>query len=81
MKKIINNKLYDTSKAIYLTSYIEQSQNQTVHMYKTKNGAYFIVTTTGKEKELQLVTEEQVKKCLQCEDVEKYIELFGIIEG
>lgn len=82
-KAIINNKLYDTSKASAIFD------NNKRRYYMTKNGNYFSVTYKSMCSEeyalcilsdIQVETEEAIRNILGKYNVEKYQTLFGEVE-
>lgn len=74
MKKIVDGLLYDTDKAELI--YFDDVKDRT--LYRAENGHFFTFYRNG-----QIIprTDEAVKAYLGQRDVNKYIELFGNVEG
>ena len=70
MKAIINNKMYDTTTSSTLYT------GATETLWKTENGAYFIITPLG----LKPMTKDEVKEYLGVKDADAYIKEFGEVE-
>lgn len=96
MKKIIDNKLYDTDNAemqfefkkMY-PNFINMFSNICTYyeckLYKTSKGNYFITGVEigdeiDKKEIFKIVSEEEVKSLSMEYSVDKYIELFGEVE-
>ena len=91
MKFIVNNKIYDTETAEKLCSFSEQWKVDTIlgaiypyrdtDLYRTKKGAYFIVSQGDYGRfEMRCVNEHEAKRYLMYNDYSKYVELFGELE-
>lgn len=96
MKKIIDNKLYDTDNAemqfefkrVYPDFTYAFSFNRTYYdckLYKTSKGNYFITGVEisdeiDKKEIFKIISEEEVKNLSMEYSVDKYIELFGEVE-
>ena len=95
MKKIIDNKLYDTEKAEKIFNFRQQRKTGNfgdynfyswfnVEVYKTKKNNYFfygyIKDILDNKEFLEVVSEENVKDVMKELDPDKYIILFGDIE-
>ena len=95
MKKIIDNKLYDTEKAEKIFNFRQQRKTSkfgdynfyswfNVEVYKTKKNNYFfygyIKDGLDHKEFLEAVSEENVKDIMKELDPDKYIKLFGEIE-
>ena len=95
MKKIIDNKLYDTEKAEKIFNFRQKRKTGNfgnynfyswfnVEVYKTKKNNYFfygyIKDSLDKKEFLEVVSEENVKDVMKELDPDKYIKLFGDIE-
>lgn len=92
MRRIINNKLYDTEKAGKICTFTEYrkvrsstAENNYIttlwfyELYETKKGQYFKYDQL--EHKIELVTEEYAKSVVADADVNLYIKMFGVIEG
>lgn len=74
MKRIINGLMYDTDVSdVIFTDEINMRR-----LYRSQNGRFFMFFQNG---EIVPKDEESVKKYLGEHDTEKYIELFGEVEG
>lgn len=95
MKKIINNKLYDTEKGKMIFSFRQKRKTGNfgdlnfykwfnVEVYKTKKNNYFfygyIKDGLDNKEFLEVVSEENVKEIMKELDPDKYIKFFGEIE-
>ena len=95
MKKIIDNKLYDTEKAEKIFNFRQRRKTGDfgnfniyslfdVEVYKTKKNNYFlhgyIKDTLANKPFIEKVSEEEVKKIIKELNADKYIELFGEVE-
>ena len=91
MKKIIDNKLYDTEKATVIFEFIQIYEEGMLlfqeYKYHFRYPAQYLKTQKGtylfycKDKNIiEIVNEEKVKKTIMKLDVDKYQELFGKIE-
>jgi len=81
MKKIIDNKLYDTDTAKMIGSFCEEGGQYLGKFYKTKKGAYFYTYGYGSDGDgFNLTTRDYVKKTLGRCNVKAYIEEFGEVE-
>lgn len=95
MKKIINNKLYDTEKGEKIFSFRQKRKTGNigdfnlykwfyVEVYKTKKNNYFfygyIKDSLDNKEFLEVVSEENIKEIMKELDPDKYIKLFGEIE-
>lgn len=96
MKKIINNKLYDTEKGEKIFNFRKRRKTGNfgdynfyswfnVEVYKTKKNNYFFYgcikdSLDNKKEFLEVVSEKKVKDIMKELDPDKYIELFGEIE-
>lgn len=95
MKKIINNKLYDTEKGEKIFSFRQKRKTGNfgnlniyswfnVEVYKTKKNNYFfygyIKDSLDNKEYLEVVSEENIKEIMKELDPDKYIKLFGEIE-
>jgi len=95
VKKIIDNKLYDTEKAEKIFNFRQQRKTGNfgdynfyrwfnVEVYKTKKNNYFfygyIKDSLDNKEFLEVVSEENVKDVMKELDPDKYIKLFGDIE-
>ncbi len=78
MKRIIDNKLYDTDTATLV--YEDKSLRFAREYYRTDKGTFFFYSVqTGK---IDLVSEQIMKNILADKDADKYIEIFGnVVEG
>lgn len=90
MKKIINNKLYDTSKAELVLEYWKVQRVQSLigrfdknvecELYKTSKGAWFGIVGADMNNPLWVVmTEEEAKETIKI-DPDKYQELYKDVE-
>lgn len=90
MKKIIDNKLYDTEKAELVFSFKRKVTKTSLigkytdwvdaELYKTKKGAWFEVIGEGRpECQLNSITDERAKEIIQIDPV-KYQELYDDVE-
>ena len=73
LKKIVDEKLYDTDTADLIHTDITNRRRY----YRTRKGAFFVLYATG---EIQPKTERSMKDLLGSADPEKYIEIFGKVE-
>lgn len=94
MKKIINNKLYDTEKAEKIFSYRRKYKGPAmafmpgyfyyhwadIDVYKTIHNNYFLLVDKDGEKNLEYIEEEKLKSIIRELDADKYIELFGRVD-
>lgn len=91
MKKIINNKLYDTDKAEVIFSFKRKYKDQCVWSkeitFNTWEPAQYLKTPKGaflyyceNRKELELLEEVEVKRVIQQVDPDRYMELYGAVE-
>lgn len=94
MKKIINNKLYDTNRAVLIYEFCEKVKGDecwfrkefsffywtTVQIYKTIKGNYFLYynASSGYDEFIKEAMEGDVKRIIKSLDSDKYIELFGL---
>lgn len=87
LKKIINNKLYDTEKADLIIEYTTPIESRLLKglysrydakLYKTKKGSWFRVVNTVTPK-LEAVNEKEAKEIVKL-DPDLYIKLFGEVE-
>lgn len=76
MRFIVDNKLYDTDKATLI--YSEYKIRNRRDYYKTHKGTYFVHYVS--KGEIAIVSEEDIRDLLAIKDVDKYIELFGIVD-
>lgn len=91
MKKIINDKLYDTDKAEVIFSFKRKYQDPCVWSkdiaFTTWEHAQYLKTPKGaflyyceSRKELELLEEVEVKRVIQRVDPDRYMELYGEVE-
>lgn len=91
MKKIINNKLYDTDKAEVIFSFKRKYKDPCVWSkeitFNTWEPAQYLKTPKGaflyyceNRKELELLEEVEVKRVIQQVDRDRYMELYGAVE-
>lgn len=95
MKKIIDNKLYDTEKAEKIFNFRQRRKTGNfgdynfyswfdVDIYKTKKNNYFlhgyIKDALDNKPFIEKVSEKEVKKIIKELNADKYIELFGEVE-
>ena len=96
MKKIIDNKIYDTEKANKIFEFRKKCQGQecwfmrghyfyywtNVQIYKTSKENYFLHynEAEGYNESIEKISGEEVKATIKKLDPDKYIELFGMIE-
>lgn len=94
MKKIINNKLYDTDRAGLIYEFCEKVKGDEcwfrkeysfcywtdVQIYRTLNGNYFLHynASSGYDEFIKVATEDDVKRIIKSLNPDKYIELFGL---
>lgn len=94
MKKIINNKLYNTNTADIIFDFREKVRGDEcwfrkgysfcywtdVQIYRTLNGNYFLHynASSGYDEFIKEATEADVKNILKSLNPDKYIELFGL---
>ena len=92
MKKIINDKLYDTDKAEVIFSFKRKYKDTYVWSkeitFNTWEPAQYLKTPKGaflyyceNRKELELLEEVEVKRVIQQVDPDRYIELYGAVEA
>lgn len=81
MRRIIDNKLYDTKTSKMIGSFCEEGDKYLGKFYKTKNGAYFYTYGYGNDRDgFNLTTRDHVKRAFGRCNVEAYIEEFGEVE-
>lgn len=96
MKKIIDNKIYDTEKAVKIYEFRKKRKgNECIlwpgryffywtetQIYKTSRDNYFLHfdEAEGHKEEIEPITETEVKELIKELNSEKYIELFGMID-
>ena len=91
MKKIINDKFYDTKKAEVIFEFVkvftEKLSLMPGYVYRTRKPAEFLKTKKGtyllfcKDAELlEIVNKKTVMETVKRLDAEKYQELFGKVE-
>lgn len=91
MKKIINDKLYDTDKAEVIFSFKRKYKDSCVWSkeitFNTWEPAQYLKTPKGaflyyceNRKELELLEEVEVKRVIQQVDPDRYMELYGAVE-
>lgn len=71
MKQIIDNVLYDTDTANQI--YFDEAKRR--RWFRTNNGHYFIAFPNG---EISVIEEAVAKDFLGKNDIDKYIEIWGI---
>ena len=74
MKKIIKGKIYDTEKAEAISQW--RSRDETMTLYQTKKGNFFMHTVYKPVEALREMTENEVLEWLARHDLEKALELF-----
>ncbi len=93
MKKIINNKIYDTDRAYIIFDFQEKVKGNEcwfkkgysfsywtiVQIYRTLKGNYFLHynASSGYDEFIKDTTEDEVKRIIKSLNPDKYIELFG----
>lgn len=96
MKKIIDNKIYDTEKANVIYEFRRRLKGDeciwkrgyffcywtNAQVYKTKKGNYFLHLdkAEGYDEKIETITEEKVKELIKELNPDKYLELFGTID-
>ena len=92
MKKIIDNKLYDTEKGEKIFNFRQRRKTGEfgnynfyhwfdVDIYKTKKNNYFLHGhKEGYDPFIEVINKKDVKKLIQRLDPDKYIGLFGEVE-
>ncbi len=96
MKKIIDNKIYDTEKATKIYEFRRRCKGSeciflpgkfyvywtNVQVYKTSKNNYFLHYDEydNYKEKIETITEDEVKEIIKDIDPNKYIELFGMID-
>lgn len=96
MKKIIDNKIYDTKKANAIYEFRRRLKGDecwfkkgyyftywtNAQVYKTQKGNYFLHfdEVEGYDEKIEATTELEVKKLIKDLDPDKYLEVFGNVD-
>lgn len=96
MKKIIDNKIYDTEKANQIFEFRRRLKGDkcwfkpgycfvywtNAQIYKTQNENYFLHLNAaeGYEEKIETITEDKVKELIKELDPDRYLQLFGNVD-